>query len=54
MHWLLIMYVYTYGFSYIPVMEKFETEAQCEFVAKHVHDAHGMYKDVECLELPTH
>lgn len=51
MKWLLILYAAGYGFSSTPVIHQFESREQCEAVRKHIVDAHGTYRDSECISI---
>lgn len=51
MQWLLIIYAISYGFNTVPVMDRFDTEEQCEIIGKHITDTHGNYRGYECVDL---
>lgn len=49
MKYLLVLYVVSYGFKSVPIMQWFDTAEQCETVRKHVTEEHGSYWGSECL-----
>jgi hypothetical protein len=50
MKWLLIMYIVTYGTTF-PVLHEFDSQTQCEIVAKKIISEQGGINGFDCLPL---
>lgn len=46
---LLVLWASSYGFLSVPTMQEFTTEAQCRAALKYITEAHGAYRDAECI-----
>lgn len=47
----LILWAVGYGFSSTPVIQRFDSFAQCEAMKRYVTDAHISYRDMKCVKM---